>query len=197
MTSHVLDLLPLWAGDDLGTAEMAAVDRHLEGCPACRAAAEDLRASRAWLREAMAAPFGVADHARLRRALMDRVAAEPRPRPLSPRMRISLLAAAALLLASLTWALRQPQPTAPVAGPAVPEPALPGSKPALPQPHPLAARATPAPARRTPASAREEPPSPPATPARIEFQTADPNIRIIWLAQAKPLPETEPSTEHP
>lgn len=192
MTIHVLDQLPLWAGSDLEAAEMTAVDRHLEECPTCRAAAEDLRTSQAWLQEAMAPPFGVADHARLRRAVMDRVEVEPRPRPRPPRLRPSLLAAAALLLASFTWALHRPRPVAlvPVAGPAVPEPAPPDPKPAPLQPHPLAIRVAPAPVR-------PEPPTASAGPTRIEFQTADPTIRIIWLAQAKPLPETEPSTEKP
>jgi hypothetical protein len=32
-------------------------------------------------------------------------------------------------------------------------------------------------------------------PARIEFQTADPTIRIIWLTQTRSLPETHPSLE--
>ncbi|WP_257312235.1 anti-sigma factor family protein [Geothrix fuzhouensis] len=193
MTTHVLDQLPLWVGGDLEAAEMAAVDRHMEGCPTCRAASEDLRASQAWTQEAMASPFGAADHARLRRAVMDRVVVESRPRPRSPRMRPSLLAAAAaLLLASLTWALHQPRPATPVpvTGPAVPAPAPQDPKPAPPLPHPAFARVAPAPARA-------EPPTTPTGPTRIEFQTADPTIRIIWLAQAKPLPETESSTEKP
>jgi hypothetical protein len=37
--------------------------------------------------------------------------------------------------------------------------------------------------------------SPPEAPTRIEFQTADPTIRIIWLARATPLPEANPSTQ--
>ena len=53
---------------------------------------------------------------------------------------------------------------------------------------------------RLPAPRRIQEAEPPAQdpPTRIEFQTADPNIRIIWLAQAKPLPDaTHPLSEEP
>ncbi|HEX4846168.1 MAG TPA: zf-HC2 domain-containing protein, partial [Geothrix sp.] len=171
MTIHVLDQLPLWVEGDLATAEMAAVDRHLGDCPACRAAADRLRTSQAWLREALAPPFDAGDHESLRHRVMDQIRAERRPSERRLRTRPALLAACAaiLLVATLTWRQERPAP-----GPPAPMAALKSNPEPAPE-APSLARAEPA--RIAPRSAR--PPmavapadTPPEAPARIEFQTA-------------------------
>jgi len=192
MTLHVLDQLPLWVGGDLDAAGLAAVNRHLDQCAECRSAAQDLRVSQDLLREAATSPFEVSDRERLRRQVMAQVRAEPAAKPvrrLIPRSALLAAGAASLLLATLLWrqspAVAVPQPTA-----------APGAPQHPPQPSPtMAVRQVPPPLHtRRPAASPPETPSP-GGPARIEFQTADPTIRIIWLAQSKSLPDTTPSLE--
>lgn len=189
MTPHVLHQLPLWVEGDLDAADMAAVDRHLAQCPDCRSAAGDLRANQNLLREAMASPFEASDREGLRRQVMAQIRAEAAERPvrrLLPRPALLAACAASLLLAFLWW--RQ-DPVAAVPQPApVPKPLM--QAPLLPPT--MAVRRDPLPPhpRGPVASPREAPPS-----TRIEFQTADPTIRIIWLAQSKSLPDPTPSTE--
>ena len=200
---HVLEQLPLWVEGDLDRPKSDAVQAHLALCSSCRTAAQDLITSQTWLREAMAPPFEASDHDRLRRAVMDRIRSEPSRQPLRRlALRPALLAAcaAALLLATLTWRQERPvgipQPAA--EGPVAALVAEPPTKPAPPPrlAHLEAARAAPLsvlprPAEASTAPAREE-------PARIEFQTSDPTIHIIWLARATPLPGTTlPLQEEP
>ncbi|NWJ40203.1 MAG: zf-HC2 domain-containing protein [Geothrix sp.] len=192
MTLHVLDQLPLWVEGDLDATDRTAVDHHLAQCPDCRSAAEDLRASQIQLREAMASPFDAADRERLRHQLMAQVRAETAakpPRRLIPRSALLAACAASLLLTVFLWrqgpTIAVPQPTAAPRAPR--QPPQPPSTMAVRQDPPT-------PHTRGPAASPREA-SPAAGPARIEFQTADPTIRIIWLAQSKPLPDTTPSTE--
>lgn len=182
---HVLDLLPLWVEGDLSHLDQQRVDGHLETCAACAAEAQALRRSQAWLKEAAPAPFEAADFAALRSAVLAQVASEPLPQPPPARslpLR-PLLAAAALLLLVL-GAPRIPSwlAPAPILAPATPEaPALREvaltlpEPPALPRPLP---RHRPSPLRAGPA-------------LRLEFQTADPAIRVIWLPPAAPSPASE------
>ena len=194
---HVLDRLPLWIEGDLEAADMAAVDRHLSQCPACQEAAEGLRASQAWVRESTTSPFDAADHGHLRRQVMGRIRAEARPiRRL--HLRPALMAAAALLLAVLVWQQPggregTPLPSDPLPSPLEVPPS--SARAARPEPPPPAT-SLPHP-RGRPASKADLESPPQSEPTRIEFQTADPTIRIIWLAQAKPLPATEPLPEEP
>ncbi|WP_026852924.1 anti-sigma factor family protein [Geothrix fermentans] len=199
MTLHVLDQLPLWVEGDLSAADLAAVEHHLAKCPACHAVAERLRTSQVWLREAMQPPFVPIDHEHLRHAVMAQIRTEAAAKPVHrlAAIRPTLLAAcvASLLIATLIW--RQEHATVSLPPLGVPS-ALPAGSATQTAPvvtPPMArqdlARVAPlkAPLRRP-----EEPVSSPIEgPARIEFQTANPNIRIIWLAQAKPLPEMNPT----
>jgi len=193
MTRHVLDQLPLWVEGDLDPTGMATVDRHLNLCPDCRYAAMGLRASQDQLREALASPFTTADRERLRGRVMAQILAEGSTKPtrrLIPRSALLAAAAASLLLAGLLW---RPGPAAVVPEPG-PVPTAPQASPQQPPPT-MAAQRSPLPLRiRGSAGSPQEAP-PPTGLARIEFQTADPTIRIIWLAQSKPLPDTTPSTE--
>lgn len=195
---HVLDRLPLWVGGDLDPQEMAAVDAHLAACPNCRAAAEAFRQSRVWLTADEGIPFGAGDRAALRAEVMARLRAHPQRASLRSWIRPALaLAAAALLLGIVLPALRRPPSVGaaprtaaarPDAGPAGP------STPTSPDPRP---RATPAASLMAPSRARRprdplplnalpDPDAPPQDgPARIELQTSNPNVRIIWLARTQ------------
>lgn len=205
MTTHVLDQLPLWVEGDLSPEAAATVDRHLAECPPCLEAADQLRQSQAWLRVALASPFEATDRDRLRQTVMARIHGEPLPMParriaLTPAL---LAAAAVLVVAVLTW--NRPQ------GKASPKP-LAGSAPEFAPGSAAGATETPAPAQPLPprlqlaraahakaqlqARLRPDPAAlPRGEPARIEFQTADPTIRIIWLAQATPLSDMNPPLE--
>ncbi len=198
MTHPVLDQLSLWIEGDLPDQDAKAVQAHLDHCPSCQAEAERLRTSQAWLREALASPFDAADRAQFRQSVMGQLRAEPARKPiLRFAVRGGLLAAsaAALLVATLTWrhgrplVLPQPAPDIPAVTPPSPTPAQPET---VQRPvHRSPARAAPMPAMETLSAAREG-------PSRIEFQTADPTIRIIWLARATPLPDaTLPHQEKP
>jgi len=192
MTPHVLPQLPLWVDGDLDAASLAAVEHHLVQCPDCREAAESLRASQNLLREAMVPPFGVSDRERLRRQVMAQVRAETPAKPvrrLLPRAALLAACAASLLLTVFLW---RRNPAVIVQHPA----AVPNTPRHPQQPPPAVAVRQDSPLHHTLGSLaplREAPP--PLGPARIEFQTADPTIRIIWLAQSKPLSDTTPPSE--
>ena len=192
---HVLDRLPFWIAGDLDAPETEAVQAHLDQCPDCRAAADRMREGRTWVREALEPPFDAADHTRLREAILAQVRqAEPprRTSRLTPRAVLLAATAAALLLTlSHPWhqAPASPLPAPPaLAGTTVPAPQA-TARTAPPQPAPIRlARARPAPREATDAD---------TGPARIEFQTSDPTVRIIWLARATPHPEPDLSQEEP
>lgn len=193
MTTHVLDQLSLWVEGDLPHDAAAAVEDHLTECPACHEAADRLRQSQAWLREALASPFDTTDQNRLRQAVMDRIRTEPLGAPTrwfvpAPAL---LVAAAVLVVIVLTW--NRPHGKA---NPISAAGSAPVGEAAVP-PHPLPPRLELAKAAHAQAQARSRPRPGPETiprgePTRIEFQTADPTIRIIWLAQATPQPDTNP-----
>lgn len=190
---HVLDRLPLWIAGDLDAPETEAVQTHLDQCPDCRIAADRLRESRAWLRETLAPPFGAEDHTHLREAILAQVRqAEPPRRTSRLRSRTTLLAtaAAALLLLALADLWRHPPAVPP--SPALPAPA--GTFVPAPQATARTAPSQPAPLRLARARpAPREAPNGDSGPARIEFQTSDPTVRIIWLARAMPSPDPNPS----
>lgn len=197
MTIHVLDQLPLWVEGDLSDPEMAMVDRHLTHCPTCREAAEEMRASQAWLREALAAPFSASDEGAWHRAVMAQIRLEAATKPvrrLAVRRGLFAASAASLLLAAFLWRRDRP---AVASAPGIPAPMAalrPGAEPTREASPRVAHRdpipSLPPPTRPRTAAAPAD--SPPGEPARIEFQTADPTIRIIWLARATPLPDTNP-----
>lgn len=192
MTLHVLHQLPLWVEGDLDAADMAVVDHHLDQCPDCRSAAENLRASQIQLREAMVSPFEASDRERLRRQVMVQVRAETTAKPvrrLLPRFALLAACAASLLLTVFLW---RRNPAVIVQHPA----AVPNTPRQPPQPPPAVSVRLDSPSHHTLGTLAplREPPSP-LGPTRIEFQTADPTIRIIWLAQSNPLPDATPSLE--
>lgn len=196
MTIHVLDQLPLWVEGDLSGLDTETVQAHLDLCGSCRAAAEQLRTSQAWLREALVPPFAPIDHENLRRAVIVQIRMEAAAQPVRRLARPALLAAcaASLLVGTLVWRQEHAAVTLPPLGTPSALPAEPATQAAPAIPPPMVRQGAARVARlKVPLRKSEEPASPPVEgPVRIEFQTADPNVRIIWLAQAKPLPETNP-----
>lgn len=182
--------LPLFVSGDLSPLEMDEVRRHIDSCEACAGLAALLNEDTSWLSETGAPAFDESELAVLRSSVnrrLDEEAAAPgllevfagfltwRP----------VLAAAAIILIALMYLLsgRTTAPEEPLIvrdaeirdGGVIEDP-----KPAKP---PTAKKQVKR-SRRRPAGnrllAQAEPG--PATPLRIEIQTADPNIRIIWLA---------------
>ncbi|HXC16951.1 MAG TPA: zf-HC2 domain-containing protein [Holophagaceae bacterium] len=172
---HVTDLLPLWIEGDLDARESRAVDAHLAACGRCRTEAGALRESQAWLKSAAPPPFSVEDRDELRQAVLVRIQAPERRVPKVGW--IASLAAAALLIVFL----RPHRATAIAALPPAPPLPAPRSFALLPVVKPL----------RTVRHTLPPPLEPAAGPgaSRIEIQTSNPQIRIIWLARATVQPE--------
>jgi hypothetical protein len=75
-------LLPLFVEGDLPRRKAERVRRHVGGCPGCRGLAEEYRRSQHWLRAAPGPTIGGATLDGVRRAFWQRLETEPRPAPL-------------------------------------------------------------------------------------------------------------------
>lgn len=180
MNDHVKDQLPLWIGGDVEASEATAIEAHLAQCESCRAEADAYRQSQAWLKEASLPPFEPEEREALRRTVMAQIVSRP---PATARWigwGAAVLAAASVLFLTL-HRTKSPVPEAPAPRLATMEP--PKLAPAPVPPLRVARR-------------HAHPPRPDLTltaagpgPSRIEIQTANPRIRIIWLARA-----TQPDT---
>lgn len=174
MNDHVLDRLPLWVGGDVEVSEAAAIEAHLAQCESCRAEADALRRSQAWLKDAGVPPFGAEDREALRRAVLAQVASAPSVGRRWVGWGAAALAAASILLLTLSRkAVPAPEALAPHLATAEPLRPAPESVP----PIRVARRHAPPP---RPELVRTAGPG----ASRIEIQTANPRIRIIWLARA-------------
>ena len=171
---HVVDRLSLWVGGDLAENDRDAVQAHLDRCPECRAAARALTESRAWLLQDSVPPFTAEDRLSLRADVMARIRAE-HPRRLRSWPQL-LLAAAALGGVLLYQNRPRPEPPSVAQRPApaaLPVPAPDPPSPAIPV-HRVRRHPSPIIPTEVPELAL----------ARIELQTDNPNIRIIWLARS-------------
>lgn len=170
--------LALWVEGDLPEAQAAGVASHLAACPACRAEAEAIRASQAWLKEGEEPPFSPEERTALRAAVLLELAS-PRAQAWPSRSGWgALLAAAALVVLTLGLPLlrREPArvpPSLPAAAAAPAPEAQAGLNPPLTPTTPIRVRAS-----RQPQPLASAP-SPPGI--RMEFRSPDPNIRILWL----------------
>lgn len=214
------NLIPLFVSDDLPAREADALRAHLAGCPHCEAMAAEFADSRNWLRSLQAPAFDERALEDLRAAVLGAING-PAPRAswingwLTPRL--LLLAASLLLLAGLGLIARHfitkpapdltkeprreaPRAPAPLGRDEARDEAPPSNIARRPRPaiRPVKPRAE-APANITPS------PTAPTDLAsvnaagnremlRIEMQTEDPNIRIIWFAP-KPGASTQPNAK--
>jgi anti-sigma factor RsiW len=185
--------LALFVGDDLDDDEAALVRRHLLACDACRATLEGYRAAGAWLRSARKPEPGPAAYLALQRAVRVRVREAPRPWLLAWLGRgwswVRLGAAptlatatVALALGAFTLVARGGRPPL-VAPPAVATDSSPtvAAASARPEEGPLALAD-----EAGPETAEGEADGEPDDDLRIEMQTSDPEVRIIWFS---PRPE--------
>ncbi len=201
--------LPLYASADLPAPQLAQVSAHLAQCESCAASAAEFIEAREWLRQVAVPEFDETFYADLRYAVRQDLAAQPvRAAWLRMPWLKPFAVAAALLLLLTIFSLRLFQtkgvpPPDIVKTPASPQSPdagrttiLPINRLAQPQktvtPHhramrrvnktesapELLAKAESANVLEPVASA----PAPEPEMLRIEMQTADPNIRIIWFA---------------
>lgn len=180
--------LPLFVGRDLGPARMSEIAAHLQACERCRSLQGELAAGRAFLEASPAPPLSQTDYDTLRRAVWRRIETGA-GRPAGGRAARLILASAGILAVALAATLvlraRLELPRAPDGAAAAPReeaavaalPAAPSGEPASP-----AAPATFGPEHGRKA-VRPAGRSPEPSVVRIEFQTANPDVRIIWLVK--------------
>ena len=179
--------LPLFVGRDLDPARMSQVAAHLAACERCRGLHAELAAGRAFLEASPAPPLSEDEYATLRRAVWSRIDTGA-GRPVRGRVGGLILASAGLVAVALAAILvlhsRPELPRAPSRTGAPPreEPAVAALS--------AATREEPAPPTRatsvgdTPRKAvRPAARGPESRVVRIEFQTANPDVRIIWLVK--------------
>lgn len=178
---HVIHQLPLWVEGDLAAQEASQVEAHLAACGSCRAEAEALRESQAWLKSAPT-PINAEDRDALRREVLERIRSAP---PTRKGELVWWSAAAMVAAASLLIALShhgRPE-AASVAVPPVATIEPPETVPITPTPRAIRV------ARRCRPVPRAPDPEAGSGVSRIELQTSNPQIRIIWLAQATAPPD--------
>jgi anti-sigma factor RsiW len=184
-------LLALYAGGDLSEEKAREISRHVEGCPDCRALERELARSVGWLRLGSTPPVAETEYAELRRQVWKRIEAGGRKSSPAPvgRARMTLAAAGVLAAAAaallLTGRPRESRlasapPVAPPASTVAAEPAVVAQtvSPAPDAPIAVAAAVPRQHARRSRLS-----PETNSAVDRIEFRTANPNVRIIWLVK--------------
>ena len=190
-------LMPLYVGGDLAEADLAAVVAHVAGCARCAALADEFRASVALVRQYSEPAVDAAFYAAIRGDVLRRVSALSPPwrwvRPAAIAASVALVAIA-IALAVLALRSRQdigspgivesdPEPSAPTIepyrGPGNVAPDEPRRRPTQRVVY-LPARRH----RRPPAPAHGDLAIQPVDTndvLRIEYQTSDPNVRIIWF----------------
>jgi hypothetical protein len=180
--------LPLYVGRDLEAGRSHEVSAHLASCERCRALEAGLRDSRAWLESAPRPPLEESDYSAVRRGVWQRIEAEGglagHRAPRAGRLvLVGGLLAGALLAVSLlvrprSEALRPATrrlAASPVTAPTVVPVQVAENSP----------EAAPRETIRSIPRARVRPAAPVVSPSvvKIEFQTANPGVRIIWLVK--------------
>jgi anti-sigma factor RsiW len=184
-------LLALAAGGDLGDRESSGLQEHLAECDHCRALEGHFSRSRAWLESAPQPPDSEADYADLRRGVWREI--ERRgvaPAKAFPAGGRAILAGGGLLaavLAALLFGRRaaEPESAAPVR---IAEPSAAAASPGSASPvrdavAPAVSPGLSAESHRPVVRRRGTAPEPGEETVRIEFRTANPNVRIIWLVK--------------
>jgi anti-sigma factor RsiW len=200
-------LLPLAVGGDLDARDQGHVEAHLAGCARCSALAEEQRASQRWLKAEATPEIGGAVYDELRRSIRQRIADQrPAPallgflgrhwqwyrrfRPFATNQTM-LAGVASMALVVGTLALVWPRDGGDLPGVTMaPElaTAQPTARPGSAGSHGRAADSTALLAQSgevdgTLLSDDDEVSA--DSSMRIEIQTQDPSVRIIWLARAE------------
>jgi len=185
--SRVEKTLALFVGRDLDPERMSKIAAHLEACERCRGLQAELEAGRVFLEASPAPPLSPADYDTLRRDVWRRIETGA-GRPAGGRAGRLILASAGILAvafaAILVLRARLELPRAP-GGTAAPRKEAPVA--ALPAAPLEETDSPPAPAAFGPDNLRKavrparRRPDP--SVVRIEFQTANPDVRIIWLVK--------------
>lgn len=188
----VANALPLYVGHDLDSGKSHEIAAHLAKCDRCRALEAGLRDSRAWLESAPPPPFDESDFSEVRRgvwrAIEEGALGARNDRPPEGRLVLAGGLLAAVVLAVFLLLRPRPEARPPAAkGPSVSPVAVAAVEPA-PRPAPREEEAR-APARdpavqsSSPARVRSATAAAEPSVVRIEFQTANPGVRIIWLVK--------------
>jgi anti-sigma factor RsiW len=221
--THTAELLPLYVADDLPPAKAEIVRDHLRECSECQTLAEEFSESREWLQSAAVADLPDTFYEDLRADVWRSIDTEKARFPfwanLFPRLNwwpVLASAAALLVFAFGLFTLRHdtgsiglPTPPAPVAvvkptpeimplSGAVAKVEIKSPKAKLTRRQdtlPLIRVPLPVAPLRVPELARIDQPAIEQGPEmiRIEIQTADPNVRIIWLAPKEEAPLADPN----
>lgn len=190
--ARVERLLPLFAGDDLEGRHRKDIEEHLPACESCRRLERDLRRTRAWIASVPGPALGEAGSAQLRREVWQEIESRglragrrvERDRRWAVSSAAALLAAVLVGLAVLSKGRSGPAGPPPAAAVQAPTeqraaavvPPRVVENPAAPEPPAFEALPPRARLRRHSGSA-------PTEVVRIEFQTANPDVRIIWLVK--------------
>jgi Putative zinc-finger len=192
--SRVERILPLSVGEELEGRQKREVEEHLAACEGCRLLQRDLLRSRAWIASIPVPPLGEAESGELRRGVWREIESRGlRAGGAPPRYRrFALSGAAGLLVAVLAGlsVLSRGRPGGVASPPAAAVPAAPEETvAAVAPPRTVAveesAAPEPVPAKARPLRARagRDTGAVPSEVVRIEFQTANPDVRIIWLVK--------------
>jgi anti-sigma factor RsiW len=187
--SKVAKALPLYVGHDLKEGRSREISAHLERCGPCRAIEAGLRESRAWLEAGPRPPLDETDYSAVRRGVWQRIESQEegagkRRLPGAGRLVLAGGLLAAALLAALLSVRQRPEAFPPaVQRPAVSPVTAPAVEPVVtadgsPEPAPDETISSARPARVRPAARAEQ-----QSVVKIEFQTANPGVRIIWLVK--------------
>jgi hypothetical protein len=181
-------------GEELEGRQKREVEEHLAVCEGCRLLRRDLLRSRAWIASIPAPPFGEAESGELRRGVWREIesrglrtgGARPRCRRLALSSAAGLLVAVLAGLAVLSRGRSGPAALPPVAALRAAQ-GQGAAVLALPRPPEesasVAQEPVPAKARLSRARERRHTAAVPPEVVRIEFQTANPDVRIIWLVK--------------
>ncbi|HYR46146.1 MAG TPA: zf-HC2 domain-containing protein [Thermoanaerobaculia bacterium] len=181
--------LPPFVGRDLDPSRMASVAAHLAACERCRSLQVELAGSRAWLEASPAPPIPQADYATMRRAVWHRIETGAGKHASGRAGRLVLASAGILAVAFaaiLVFRARLEIPRAP--GRAASAPHEEAAAVAAPPARSLEEPSSPS----APVQFARHSPRKPVRPAgrgaessvvRIEFTTANPDVRIIWLVK--------------
>jgi anti-sigma factor RsiW len=207
--TRIVRWLPLYASTDLSDSQAAQVSAHLAQCEACADLANEYVATREWVQGTAAPSFDETFYADLRYAVRQELAAQPVRAAWSWWWKPCAIAVALLLMMILFQmkgvppsdivnthvspqqpdAVRTPMPPTNVFA-QTQKPRVPLRKQGRALRIKQEEKEMTAAAMTTPVMASEVEPM----MSRIEIQTADPNIRIIWLTQNTQRVAAEPLT---